>query len=105
MRRDLVEAVLDAASPALFDDVLYAPIGGVQVHIVEAISGVEVVDENFEMFGQAIRRPTHVTRALKAKFPDLQPGDTINDGEAYEVLDHVPIGDGRFEILISLRKI
>lgn len=103
MRRDLVEAVLDAASGALFEDVIYTPSGGVPVMIENAIDGVEIGSERFEMFSEKMRHGTHVTRALKALFPNLAKGDIINDGIAYKVIDWEPIGDGRFEIAISLK--
>ena len=107
MRRDLVEAVLAAASPALFEDVYYthAPAGPVLVKA--AIFGVEIVDATFEVFGRDLRDVTHTTRALKAKFPSLAKGDVIDDGAQYQVLDWraPPGGDGRFEIEISLKKL
>ncbi|MBN9304108.1 MULTISPECIES: hypothetical protein [unclassified Devosia] len=103
MRRDLVQDVLDAAAEELFEDVLYthAPAGPVTVS--QAIFGVEIVAEREEWSGQAVRGTTHTTRALKAKFPNLTRGDLIDDGVAvYRVLDFEPVGDGRFEVLISL---
>jgi len=107
MRRDLVEAVLDAASFALFEDVLYTHSPGAPVTVAKAISGVEIVSERFDMMGQDLRGATHTTRALKAKFPNLAKGDMIDDGAQYQVLDwQVPQGgDGRFEIEISLKKL
>lgn len=107
MRRDLVEAVLDAASFALFEDVLYTHAPGPAVTLAKAISGVEIVSERFDMMGQGVRTATHTTRALKAKFPNLARGDVLDDGAPYQVLDwQVPQGgDGRFEIEISLKKL
>lgn len=102
MRKDLVEAALGAASAVLFEDVIYTPVGGPAVVVEGAIFGVEIVDERFDMFGHELRDRTHFTRALKAKFPALAKGDLIDDGTEYRVLDVEAIGDGRFEILISL---
>lgn len=105
MRRDLVEAVLDAASFALFEDVLYthAPAGPVLVE--KAISGVEIISERFEMLGRDMRGATHTTRALLSKLPSLSIGDIIDDGDQYKVLDRQPVGDGRFEVELSLKKL
>ena len=107
MRKDLVEAVLDAASFHLFEDVLYTHATAGPVTVEKAISGVEKVSERFEMMGQGLRVATHTTRALKAKFPSLSRGDILDDGEQYQVLDFQPPeqGDGRFEIEISLKKL
>lgn len=106
MRSDLVAEVLDAASDELFEDVLYTPAGGGPAVTVEkAIFGVEPADERFEEFGQPVREASHATRALKAKFPGIAKGAIINDGTAYRVLDIGKIGDGRFEILISLKPV
>lgn len=105
MRKDLVEAVLGAASFALFEDVLYTHGAAAPVTVTKAIAGVEIVSERFEMLGQGLRDVTHTTRALKAKFPNLAKGDVLDDGTEYSVLDTEPVGDGRFEILISLRKL
>jgi len=104
MRRDLVEAVLDAASFALFEDVLYthAPAGPVLVE--RAISGVEIISERFEMLGRDMRGATHTTRALRAKLPSLSMGDLLNDGVDYLVIDLQPVGDGRLETEVSLRR-
>lgn len=107
MRRDLVEAVLGAASSALFEDVYYthAPAGPVLVK--GAIFGIEIAEANIEFFGHELRDATHTTRALKTKFPSLSKGDVIDDGAQYQVLDWrtPPGGDGRFEIEISLKKL
>jgi hypothetical protein len=103
MRRDLVEAVLNAASFALFEDVLYTHAPSGPVTVKKAISGVEVIDERFDLSGAQVRGTTHTTRALKAKFPNLSKGDVLDDGTSYRVLDFEPIGDGRFEVLISLK--
>lgn len=107
MRRDLVEAVLAAASPVLFEDVYYthAPAGPVLVKA--AIFGVEIADASIEVFGRELRDATHTTRALKSKFPFLARGDVIDDGQQYQVLDwRTPLGgDGRYEIEISLKKL
>lgn len=107
MRRDLVEAVLDAASFALFEDVEYthAPAGPVTVK--GAIAGVEIVSESFVVSGHELRDTTHTVRAIKAKFPSLTRGDIIDDGNQYQVLDWVPApqDDGRLMIEISLKKL
>jgi hypothetical protein len=105
MRRELVEEVLEAASAELFEDVEYTPLGGPMVIVTGAIFGVELAAERFEMMGAPSRDVSHVTRALKAKFPALTKGDVINDGAPYKVLDWEPIGDGRFEVLISLKPV
>ena len=106
MRRELVAEVLEAASAELFEDVVYTPAGGEAVTLTGAIFGVEPAAERFEEFGQKLREASHVTRALKAKFPGLGKGATIDDGDrTYRVLDVEPIGDGRFEILISLKPV
>lgn len=107
MRKDLVEAVLGAASFALFEDVLYTHSPGPAVTVARAISGVEIAAERFDLMGQEVRLATHTTRALKAKFPSLAKGDVIDDGTPYLVLDWQPPqgGDGRFEIEISLKKL
>lgn len=105
MRRDLVQDVLDAAAEEMFEDVLYTHTPNAAVTIEKAIFGVEIAAQREDFSGQAVRGTTHVTRALKAKFPTLTRGDLINDGEAtYSVIDFEPIGDGRFEILISLKR-
>lgn len=107
MRRDLVEAVLDAASFALFEDVLYthAPAGPVLMH--RAISGVEIVSERFEAFDHGMREATHTTRILRARFPDLAKGDVLDDGTQYRVIDwqEPANGDGRLELELSLKKL
>lgn len=107
MRHDLVEAVLAAASPALFEDVYYTHAPGGPVLVKAAIFGVEIVDATFEAFGHELRDVTHTTRAIKAKFPTLARGDIIDDGQQYQVLDwRAPLGgDGRLEIEISLKKL
>jgi hypothetical protein len=105
MRRDLVEAVLDAASFALFEDVLYthAPAGPALVK--KAISGVEIISERFEMLGRDMRGATHTTRVLLSKLPTISIGDGLDDGAQYRVLDLQPVGDGRFEVEASLLKL
>lgn len=102
MRRDLVEAVLDAASDALFEDVVYTRGLDAAVTVPRAIAGVEIAAERFDGFGSSVRTATHMTRALLSAFPNLTRGDLIDDGIAYQVVDFEPIGDGRFEINISL---
>jgi len=104
MRRDLVQQVLDAASAELFEDVTYTPVNGQPATVTRAIFGVEIADDRFDSFGVQVRIGTLVTRALKSKFPELAKGDRIDDGVvAYVVQDFQPIGDGRFEVLISLK--
>jgi len=104
MRRDLVEEVLAAAQEELFEDVLYMRVsGGPSMLVAQSIFGVEIAAERFEVLGERMRTGTHMTRAIKAKFPDLAKGDVINDGNAYTVLDWEPVGDGRYEIMISLK--
>lgn len=106
MRRQLVEAALGAASAALFEDVLYTHGSNDPATIKGAIAGVEKTSDRFEVFGQAIAECPHVTRAIRAKFPDLTKGDLIHDGVAgYKVLAWEPIGDGRFEIVIGLKPV
>lgn len=105
MRKDLVAEVLGAAEEELFEDVIYTPVGGSPVTVLGAIFGVEVAAERIDMLGNALRVGTHWTRALWAKFPDLRKGDVIDDGSPYQVLDWEPVGDGRFEIAISLKAI
>ena len=104
MRRDLVEDVLAAAQDELFEDVLYSPVGRSAVTVEKAIFGIEPGIETFQMLGRDMRGATHTTRAIKAKFPNLAKGDRLDDGAAYVVLDWVPIGDGRYEIEIALRR-
>lgn len=103
MRKDLVLEVLAAAEEELFEDVIYTPVSGAPVIVPRAIFGIEKSSERFDMLGNAMRAGTHWTRALKAKFPNLAKGDRIDDGSTYQVLDFEPIGDGRFEIAISLK--
>lgn len=104
MRRDLVEAVLAAASSAVFEGITYTPPAGVAVFVSGAIAGVEIAAERFDMVSQSLRDITHTTRALKAKLPGLAKGALIDDGDTtYRVLDIQPVGDGRFEVELSLR--
>ena len=107
MRKDLVEAVLAAASAHLFEDVLYTHAPAEPVVVSKAIAGVEKVSERFEVLGNELRGVTHRVRAIKAKFPNLAKGDVINDGTDYLVLDwqYPESGDGRVEIDISLKKL
>lgn len=106
MRRNLVEAVLNAASFALFEDILYTHAPAGPVLIARAISGVEVAPERFDMMTHEVRGITHVTRALRSKLPSLTKGDIIGDGVyEYRVLDFQPVGDGRLEVEISLAKV
>jgi|EndMetStandDraft_7_1072992.scaffolds.fasta_scaffold24786_3 hypothetical protein len=107
MRRDLVEEILADVADEMFEDVTYVPPGGgAATPISKAIFGIEEFREEFEQWGQRHAEETHVTRALRAKFPDLARGAVINDGfDSYKVLDFKPTGDGRLEILISLKKI
>jgi hypothetical protein len=105
MRRNHVEAVLGAASQLLFEDVVYTHAPAGPIIVPRAIAGVEIAAEQYDIGGQAAREVTHQTRALKAKFPDLARGDIIDDGAPYKVLDIEPVGDGRFEIRISLKKL
>ena len=107
MRRDLVAEVLDAASEDLFEDVVYTPFAGAPATVEKSIFGVEIATEQFGISRQSLRAATHIARALKAKFPSLARGDTIDDGSGvYQVLCwQVPEGgDGRFEIEMSLKK-
>jgi hypothetical protein len=106
MRRDLVEAAINAASLVLFEDVLYTHAPDAAVVIQRAIAGVEKVSERFEVFGQALAECSHMTRALKAKFPSLSKNDLIFDGvSSYRVIAWETIGDGRFEIAIGLKPV
>lgn len=106
MRRNLVEAVLNAASHALFEDIFYTRAPAGPVAIAKAISGVEVAPERFDLMGSELRSTSHVTRALKSKLPSVGKGDIIDDGsDEYRVIDVQPIGDGRFEVELSLSKI
>ena len=106
MRKDLVEAVLSAASFALFEDIQYTHAPQGPVTVFKVISGVELAAERFEMMGHDARAATHVTRAIKAKLPSLSKGDIIDDGSGeYRVQDFQPVGDGRFEVEISLVKL
>lgn len=105
MRRDLVAEVLGAAEAELFEDVLYTHSPAGPVTIKTAIFGIEIAAERFDIAGHDLRGVTHTTRALKAKFPNLVQGDILDDGAPYKVLDWEPIGDGRFEIAISLKKL
>lgn len=110
MRRDLVEDVLAAAQEELFEDVLYTPVGGPAVIVLQAIFGVEIASGRPEFYNEPVRVGTHLTRAAKAKLPGLTKDALIKDGTApdfadgteYKVLDIQPAGDGRFEIEISL---
>ena len=103
MRRDLVQEVLDASQDELFEDVTYTHGPAAPVVIEKAIFGVEIATVDDALFGAQTRQGTHTARAIKAKFPTLTRGDTINDGDAdYKVLDFRPVGDGRLEIEISL---
>lgn len=106
MRRDLVEEVLDAAEAELFEDVYYTHSPAGPVLMESAISGVEVVSEEFDMIGHGLREATHTTRVRKARFPSLAKGDIIDDGNQYRVLDwrEPRRGDGRLEWELSLRK-
>ena len=107
MRRDLVEEVLDAAEAELFEDVYYthSPVGPVLLR--RAISGVEVLTEDFDILGHGMREATHITRVRKARFPNLSKGDILDDGDQYRVLDWRPprSGDGRLELQVSLKKL
>ena len=106
MRRDLVEEVLNAAEAELFEDVHYTHSPAGPVLVAKAISGVEIVSEQFQVLGHELRDVTHTTRILRAKFPHLAKGDVIDDGTPYRVIDwREPAGgDGRFELELSLRK-
>lgn len=105
MRRDLVGAVLDAASALLFEDVVWTHGNGAPVTVAGAIAGAVIASERFDTMGERSREVTHTVRALKAKLPGIAKGDILNDGTAYSVLDIEPIGDGRLEILISLKRL
>lgn len=106
MRRDLVAMVLAAASDRLFEDVNVQVGGGAPVLAVKAIDGIKPAAERIEMFGEKLRVGTHVTRGLKEKLPGLANGHLlINDKGTFRVMDMEPIGDGRFEIAISLEKV
>lgn len=110
MRRDLVEEVLSAVSGEMFEDIVFTPAGGgAAVTIEKAIFGVELMRVEYSEFSQRVAEGSHVTRALKAKVPDLARGALINDGShTYRVLDFKEPddgGDGRLELLISLKRI
>jgi hypothetical protein len=107
MRRDLVEEVLDAAEAELFEDVYYthAPAGPILME--RAISGVDVVTEEFNVLGHGMREATHTTRVRKSRFPHLAKGDILDDGRPYKLLEwrEPQRGDGRLEWELSLQKL
>jgi hypothetical protein len=105
MRKDLVLDSFETIREELFEDVIYTPVGGSAVGVRRAIAGVEPRSERFEVFGEKVRTGSHVARAAISAFPNLKPGDLIDDGARWRVIDFEPIGDGRCEVMLSLSKV
>lgn len=106
MHRDLVARVIGSARERLFEDV-QVQVGAADPVLAEkAISGIVPASTRLDMMGQALRAGTHVTRGIKAALPGLAKSHRlINEDGTFSVVDVEPIGDGRFEIAISLDKV
>jgi hypothetical protein len=100
MRKDLMEAVLGAASAVLFAPAIWTgPTGAVAVRVFQGGGDVEV-----DLFGEQARRATHWFRAIKAEFAGIAIGQTIMlDGESYEILDFRKPMDAPLEWEIAAR--
>ena len=106
MHRDLVARVIASARERLFEDVQVQVGAAEPVTVERAISGIVPDSTRLDMMGQKLRTATHVTRGIKAALPGLAKGHRlINDEGTFAVVDIEPVGDGRFEIAISLDKV
>ena len=100
MRRDLMEAVLSAASAVLFAPAVWTgPAGAAAVRVYQGGGDVE-----FAMFGEDVRRATHWFRGLKSEFNGIANGQTIMvDAQTYEIVDKRTPMDAPLEWEIAAR--
>ena len=106
MHRDLVARVIGSARDRLFEDVDVKVGAAAAVTVEKAISGIVPASQRLDLMGQAMRAGTHTTRGIKAALPDLAKGHLLINAEgSFRVQDIEPVGDGRFEIAISLDKV
>src|SRR5690606_9083361 len=97
---------LGSARDRLFEDVAVQVGAADPVVMTKAISGVVPSVARFDAMGQGLRVGTHSTRGLLTALPGLAKGHVlINQDGRFRVIDSEPVGDGRFEIAISLDKI